>query len=497
MMKHAERTGPGMTAMTFTRTAVAVAALAMAGCAGAPVAPHVPAEPLDRNVVPPLGPPPTVTLPPATRHTLSNGLEVIVVRQPELPVVDVELVVRAGAATDPVGKAGRAELTADLLDEGTATRDALALSEAFDQLGASLSTGAGWDASRVRLHVLSGRLAPALELFGDIVRNSAFAQTEFDRKRSETLTAILQEQDEPASLARDAFAELVYGAAHPYGLPLMGTRSTVEGLTRADVLDYYRTWYRPNNAFMVVVGDVRAESLVPMLERALGAWRRADVPATSLPGAPAAVPTAIHIVDKPGAAQSEIRIGQVGVARSTMDYFPLLVMNTVLGGSFTSRLNTRLREERGYTYGAGSIFDMRASAGPFSARAGVFTDVTDSALVVFMREIWQLRDEPVGADELSRAKNNLALGFPGRFETAGETAALLADAALYGLPPEFFTSYVERVLAVTASDVQRVAREYLDPDRLVIVVAGDREKIEARLAPLGLGPVNVRAVPQH
>ena len=474
--------------------ALMTAALILTSCGGSTPETPPQAQPqpaLDRSVPPQPGAAPAVPIPPVQRHRLSNGLEVLIVEQPELPVVDVELVVRAGAGADPVALAGRASLTADLLDEGTASFSPVQLADSIEALGATLSTAAGWDASRVRLHVLAPRLRPALGLLGDVVRNPTFAAEEVDRKRTQTLNAILQQRDEARAVATNAFHAVVYGTQHPFGIPLSGTTQTVEKLDRAALLDFYRTWYRPNNAFLVVVGDVHAATLLPQLEAALGGWQAAQVPAMRLPEPPQPAATAIYLIDKPGAAQSEVRIGQLGVARNTPDYFALTVMNTVLGGAFTSRLNTRLREERGYSYGAASRFDMRATPGPFLAASAVFTQVTDSALAVFMREFRELRENPVPADELARAKNYLALGLPARLETTGDVAAFISDLTLYGVPLEFIGSFVERVQAVTAADVQRVAQRYLDASRLAVVITGDRAKIEPTLKPLGIGPVQI------
>lgn len=460
-----------------------------------PSAEATPAQtPLDRTRPPALGEPPAVNFPTLQRHRLSNGLEVVLLEHHELPVVDVQLVVRTGAAADAPVVAGRASLTADVLDEGTSTRNALELSDALDFLGATLETAASWDASYASLHVLAPRLAAGLELLADVALNAAFPAGELERIRKERLTQILQQRDEPRVLANQAFAAVVYGAEHPFGSPLLGTQASVTRLDRDALVRFYRTYYRPNNAFLVVVGDVTPATLIPQLERSLGSWQPASVPAVTLPPPPPANPTAIYLVDRPGAAQSEVRVGHVGVPRDTPDYFPLLVMNTVLGGSFTSRLNQKLREEKGYTYGAGSVFDFRRGPGPFRALAAVFTGVTDSALVLFLQEIGRIREQPVPEAELERATSFLVLGLPQRLETAGDLAHELSELALYDLGEDFFDRFVARVRAVTAEDVQRVARACLRPDRLAIVIAGDRAQIEGRLRALGVGPLQIHEV---
>ena len=476
-------------------TACVVGLAAAGACAGPPAAATIP-EPENivttgTQTIPPLpGAAPELALPVPVRRTVANGLDVILVEQHELPVVDVRLVIRAGAAVDAPADAGRATLLADLLDEGTTTRTALQLADELEYLGAELSTEAGWDATYANLHVLRPRLDDALRLMADVVLHPTFPEEEVERKRAERLATLIQQRDEPRFLASNAFATVIYGRAHPYGISTLGTGESIRALEREDLLRTYRRYFRPGNAFLVVAGDVTMDELLPMLERHFDAWEDGAVDLPPLPEPPAATPAAVHIVDRPGAAQSEIRVGQVGVPRSTPDYFPLLVMNTMLGGSFTSRLNMNLREDKGYTYGARSGFDHRMGAGPFTAAAAVETAVTDSAVVEFLREMRRIRDERVSDAEIERAINYIAYGLARRFETTNDIASNIADAELYGLGDDYFDRYVARVRAVTADDVHRVARTYLDPAAWAIVIAGDRSAIEAKLRGLGVGEVH-------
>lgn len=478
-----------------------VGALAAAGCAAPqPVESAAPAATGDAvtagvRLVPPLpGPAPELTLPDPRRRTLSNGLDVILVEQHDLPVVDARLVIRTGAAADEPAVAGRATLLANMLDEGTTTRTSLQLADELDYLGADLSTDASWDALLVTLHVLRPRLDYAMELMADVVVHPTFPEEELDRKRAERLAALSQRRDEPSIVASNAFAAVLYGAAHPYGLSTLGTEESVRAIDREDLLRTYHRHVRPGNAFLVVAGAITMDELIPMLERHFSEWQGSAAALPPLPEPPAPAQTTIHIVDKPGAAQSEIRIGQIGVARDTPDYFPLLVMNTILGGSFTSRLNMNLREDKGYTYGARSGFDHRLAAGPFTAAAAVHTAVTDSAVIEFVSEMRRIRDERVPAAELDRAKNYIAYGLARRFETTDDIAHNLSDAELYGLGDDYFDEYVARVRAVTGEDVQRVAGRYLDPGRWAIVVAGDRSAIEEKLRALGVGDIVLRPI---
>ncbi len=450
--------------------------------------------PIDRSRIPRVGPPPQVTLPPVQRRTLSNGLTVLVVEKRELPVVDVALVTRAGAHADTSDVAGRASLAADLLDDGTATRSALQIAEAADLLGASLHTQATWDETETGLHVLSPRLGPAIELLVDVALRPAYAESEVERKRKERLAAIVQEQDEPRIVASHAFGRAVYGTSHPYGAPVGGTRDSVSALTRDTLAEFHADRQRPGNAFLVAVGDVDADELARALERVLSGWVDAAVPEYRTPAPETRPETTIHIVDRPGAPQSELRIGHSGPGRGTPDYFPLLVLNTIFGGAFTSRLNSRLREEKGFTYGAGSGFAFRRDGGPFIASSAVFTGASAEAVGIVLYEMQRIREERVGEQELERAKNYLALGLPRRMETTADILRIVSEQELHGLGDRYYDEYVERVRAVTADDVLRVAQEHFDPEHATIVVAGDRASIAAPLESLGVGPV-VKAAP--
>lgn len=439
---------------------------------------------------PQLGPAPTLTLPAPVQRTLANGLEVLYVRHGSLPVVHATLLTPGGTSADPAALPGLAEFTAEMLDEGAGGRNALQLSAALELLGATLTTDAAVDGARVDLHVLRDRLPEALRLLADVVVRPDFPQRELRRQKQQRLTELNRARDEARTIAGNAFQSIVYGSAHPYGR-LPGLRAT-NRLDQAAVRRFHRTYYRPAGSALILVGAVEPEVLHPLVERAFSDWQgRAPEPG-ALPGAPEAPRLRLVLVDKPGAAQSEIRVGHVGVPRDHPDYFALVVMNTLLGDSFTSRLNTNLRETHGFAYGARSQFSMWRGAGPFVASSAVFTAKTDSAVVEFLRELRRVRDQPVPGDELERAKRYVALGFPRRFEETRDVAAEISTLETYDLPVDFLNTYVDRVMAVTAADVQRVAREHIRPDRAVIVVVGDRSKIEPGLRALELGPIETR-----
>ena len=453
------------------------------------------AQPPDRSMPPPVGPPPELRLPTIHEHRLSNGVPVWIVEMHEVPVAQVSLLVEVGSAADPQDRFGLASLTAAMLDEGAGSRSALELADAVDFLGASLGTRSTFDATAIELGVPVARLAEALPLMADVALRPAFPEEELARLKRERLTALLQARDNPSAVANEGYSRVLYGVKHRYGTGEIGAPAALGALTAADVRAFYDARYRADAASLVVVGDVTSTAVMPLLESAFGSWSSSGAapPLPSLP--PAAQPSSrrVVIVDKPGAPQSQIRIGWIGVARSTPDYFPLAVMNTVLGGSFTSRLNQNLREKHGYAYGAGSGFAMRRSAGPFVASAGVQTDKTAEALAEFFKELNGIL-EPVGAEELDKARNFLALGLPADFERTEDVTARLQEMIVYDLAKDYFSRYIERLRAVTAEDVHRVARQHLRPDRFAVVVVGDRKTIEAPIRGLKLGPVATMTV---
>ncbi len=453
------------------------------------------AVPKPASTTPPtLTAPKPLTLPKIEERTLPNGLKLVIVEQHEIPVVDAALVIRTGAEADPRGKSGVATLTANLLDEGAGTRDALGLAEEIGFLAIGLRTSAGFEQSTISLHSTKATLDSAMSLMADVVLRPTFAEKEFSRLKSERITGLLQEQDRGPAMADRAFAALVFGEAHPYGQSTIGTKESTESIVREDVMAFWKAWYRPNNATLVVVGDVTVPEAEALARRAFGAWARGDLPviaATPAPATAGGAPTKIFIVDKPKAAQSSFRIGGIGVARSTPDYYPLMVVNTALGGSFTSRLNNTLRERKGYTYGAGSSFTMRRDAGPFRANAEVVSAKTDSALIEFMRELKDIRN-PLPADELAKAKRYLQLGYAENFESTGDIASQLSALIPYGLPLTTLGAFNAGIGSVTVQDAQRVANKYLDPSKLTIVIAGDRATIEPTLKATGIAPVEVR-----
>jgi zinc protease len=444
----------------------------------------------DRSVAPTPGPVPALKVPDIQKRTLSNGLPVWIVELHKVPVVHATLVFKSGAAADSAGQFGIASLTAEMLDEGAGRRDALQIADAVDYLGANLSTSSTSDATSVDLHVPVARLGDALPIMADVALRPTFPQEELQRVREELLTSIIQAEDDPESLIQFAFPRLVFGPEHRYGTMSFGTAASVKGFDVADLRQFHSQHYVPSNAVLIITGDVTAATAMSQLEAAFGAWKGAGVAPATVPAATQLTTRQVYLIDKPGAAQTQIRIGWVGVPRSTPDYFALRVLNTVLGGSFTSRLNQNLREEHGYAYGAGSSFEMRSAAGPFYAAAAVQTDKTSEALTEFFKELDAIR-APIRADELEKAKNFLALGLPRSFETTQRLAGSLAQVFVYNLPPDYYATYTERVRAITPADVQRAAQRYIQPDKFAVVVVGDRKVIEPGIKALNLGPLKI------
>ncbi|HYR99913.1 MAG TPA: pitrilysin family protein [Gemmatimonadales bacterium] len=451
------------------------------------------AQVVDRSKPPQLPPPPALKLPAVQTTVLPNGLTLAVVEMHKVPVVDVQLLIDAGAARDPSVAPGLATFTATMLQQGAGARSALDVADEAAFLGAQLGTAAGFDGASASIHVPKRRLEAALDLLADVVLRPAFADSEIARQRELRAAQLVQQRDEPVSVANIAFPAIVYGREHPYGHPLNGTDSATARLARESVAEFYRTYYRPNGARILVVGDVTLAEARRLIAARFGGWERGDVPAFPSPAiAPPGAARTVYLIDKPGAAQSVVRIGHLGPVRTTPDWFALEVLNTILGGAFTSRLNQNLRETRGYTYGAFSQFVPRRLSGAFVALASVVTAKTDSSLIEFLKELRRIRDETVAPAELAKAKAYLTLGLPGDFETTGGAAARFRELLSLGLPLDYYDRYVDRINAVTAADVQRVARQYIDPDRFDIVVVGDKAKIEAGIKALNEGPIVYR-----
>ncbi len=444
---------------------------------------------LDRTRRPPLGPLPRVTLPPVQKGELSSGLAIRLVEQHSNPQVVISIVLQSGASMDPRGKSGTAALTAELLDSGTRSRDALGISESVEFIGASLSFRTGADATFGTLLTLNRHLGEGIALFADILANPTFPLREFERLRAQRLTSLVEEKDRAASVASNAFMRVIYGDDHPYGKDPSGTEESVTGLTRDDVCGFCTDHYVPSNATLIVVGDTTMADVLPLLERELGHWR--GVPrraAVALPPPPAS-PRRVYLIDRPGAPQSEIRIGSPALARNSPDYFPATIMNRVLGGQFSSRINMNLREKRGLTYGARSSFIFLKQPGPFMVAGGFTGSKTGDAAEQLLLEIGAMHREGVTAEELEFSRTGLSGGFALSFETPFQVAGALQSTVLYGLPDDYYERYIQNLASVTSGDVMRVARSALDPQAMAIIVVADADGTREGLESLGRGEV--------
>lgn len=444
---------------------------------------------LDRKKVPEPGPAPTLRAPVPTRLVLDNGLTVLVIEKRDLPLVGLRVVVRSGSADDPASLPGLAGFVADMLKAGTKKRNAETLAASVESLGADLAMGAGDDSTTLTAAVMTQHFPALFEVVADVITNSTFAPAELDRTREKRLTALKQEVDNPARLATRTMREVVFGA-HPYGHTALGTRASLTALRQRDLAAFFETHFRPDNIGIIVVGDIDTAGAQALVAQHLGSWKRRAV--TTTPRAAATrLPRRIVLVDRPGAPQSQLVVTQLGLERTSPDYFASVLTNMVLGGQFNSRLNMKLREEKGYTYGASSNFEYARAPGAFFAQAAVRTDVTAEAAAEMLREIARLGKDGVTQAELDAARTGFTQALPGYFQTVHAIAQVVGNIFVFDLPLDYYRVLPDALARITVDDVQRLARERLDPDKLSIVVVGDRNHVAPALGDLGRGTVEV------
>jgi zinc protease len=425
----------------------------------------------------------SVKFPPYEVRTLSNGMQVVTVLHHEQPAVNIRLLVRAGAAQDPKGKGGVATLTAALLDQGTGTKSAFQIADTIDAIGGAMGTGAGSDLSFVNAVVMKDSFGLAMDLLADVVRNPAFSEEEIDRQRQQAVSGLQVSQNDPDYLASVVFDRLVYGF-HPYGLPNSGTAESLAAVTREDLQQFHARYFVPNNMILAIVGDLTSEEAFGAAERVFGKWPRADVPVQKLIEPPP--PTRrVVIIDKPDAVQTEIRVGHLGIPRKHQDYMAVDLAFKILGGEGANRLHRVLRSERGLTYGASADIQTLKQTGDFVAETDTRTDTTGEALRLIFEEYGRLRRDRVNERELADAQAYLAGNFPLTIETPDAIATQVLNAVFYELPLEEIPTYRERVQAVSPDDVQRVARTYVHPDRLAVVLVGNASAFVPQLKGLG------------
>jgi len=430
-------------------------------------------------------------LPVPQKFKLSNGLTVLYSERPGLPLVAANLVLHAGSGVNPVDRPGLASMTARMLQQGTTTRSALQIADRAADLGATLNSGAGTDTTGISTRSLSRNFPDALELLADVALHPNFPQSEIERVRSERLTGIVQEKDEPFALATRVLSAALFGPHHTYGFPDSGTTESIKAISREDLGKFWQQNYFPDDAALVVTGNIKLGALKPLVEKQFGAWK-AGRPAPAPLGTPETTDAKLILVDRPGAPQTTLVCFSMGLARSTPDYVPVEVMNTDLGGLFSSRINMNLREAHGYTYGAGSFFRYHRSPGPFIVFSDVRTEVTAPATSEVFNELRRMRETQMTPAELLLSKDSIARSLPGRFERGTEAAASFAELFTYDLPLDYFSTLPDRINAVTIEQAQAIAQKYILPEKMIVLAVGDRAKIEEDMKKLSLGKVEIR-----
>jgi zinc protease len=442
-----------------------------------------------RGKAPTPGPVPKLSLPVPEKAQLANGLTIYLVERHNLPLVAATLYTISGSELNPLDKPGLSGFTAAMLTEGTATRSALKFAEDTDQIGATIATESGYSSGSVSLSTLSWNAGGGLDLLSDAALHPAFDVKEVERIRNQRVTAVLQENDEPFSLALRTANHVLFPNS-PYGFSVLGTEASNKTIKKDDLTAFWKQGYVPSNAVLSIAGDLNLAQAKELATKYFGAWSGTATSSNALvtPSLPA---KSISIVDKPGAPQTALLLSSLGANRNTPDYVPLEVMNTALGGLFSSRINMNLREEHGYTYGAQSFFQYRRGVGPFFAGGAIRTDATAPATQELFKEISRIREEELKPDELQKAKDSFSKTLVGFFETTGATASTIGQQFVFGLPVEYYRDLPAQIDKVTGADALRVAKEHLHPEATIVVGVGDRAKIEPGLKQLNVGPINV------
>jgi len=422
--------------------------------------------------------------------TLPNGLQLILIERHAVPIVAANLVFKNGSDSNPPDKPGLAAFAAAMIDEGTASRNALQIADDVARLGASLGTGSGVDSSNVTARALTRNFGATMDILADVVLHPSFPAQELERQRTSRVAQLLQSKEDPRDIAPRVTSVVLYGLSHPYGHPEIGTEASLKAMSRDDLVNFWRQNYVPNNAALIVAGDITMPQLRALADKAFGSWQRGTPARPTLP-APPATSAKIVIVDTPGAPQTQLRVATLGAPRSTPDFRPMQLLNIPLGGNFASRINMNLREKNGYSYGANSQFTFRRAAGSFQVGSGVRTDVTGPAVNEILNELKGIVDKPLSAEELTIAKDGLSNSLPGAFETNANAVSNYSNVFTYDLGLDYYANYAEQVRAVTLPQTAAVAQKYIVPNRLVIVAVGDKSKIEPELKKLNL-PIEYR-----
>lgn len=440
-----------------------------------------------RATPPQPGPAPKFALPVPKQMKLPNGLTVLLVERHNLPIVAATLFTMSGTELNPVAKPGLSSFAAGMLREGTTSRSAIKFAEDSDQIGASLDSEAGYSSAFQTLSTLTWNSAPGFDLLADAALHPAFDAKEIERLRRRRVTAVLQENDDPGTVAFRSVDQLLFPNS-PYGSSILGTEASNKSITRDDLLAFWKQGYVPSNAVLAVSGDVNESQLLELSRKYFGAWSGPDFK-TKAPSTPSAPAPSVTIVDKPGAPQTFLAIAGLGASRNAPDYLPLEVMNTALGGLFSSRINMNLREEHGYTYGAFSTFQFRRGVGPFVTGGAIRTDATVPATTELFKELKRIRESELTPDELKKSKDSFSKSLIANFETTGAISSTIGLQFVFSLPLEYYRDLPAQIDKVTAADTLRVAKEYIHPDAMIVVAVGDRAKFESALKDLNVGEV--------
>ena len=417
---------------------------------------------------------------PIKRWASKNGMTLLLLESHSLPTVHVEVIVKAGSVYDPEDKAGLAFLTGALLDEGTTSRSAMQIAEEIDFLGASLSALADSDYTSISLKVLKKDVKVGFDLLADIMTHPAFPPQEVDRLRQQVLGGIIADKDEPGLVAEKAFDRLLFGA-HPYHRPVEGLEETIPKIQQGDLVRFHNTYYRPNNTLMAIVGDITQEEVQELVKQYLRGWEKKKIPAIQIPKASHPTSRKVEIIDK-DLTQANILLGHLGIERANPDYYALVVMNYILGGGgFSSRLLTVIRENQGLAYSVHSIYEARYYPGRFTVSLQTKNATANTAIQEVLNQLRQIRTTPVSDQELEEAKSYLIGSFPLRIDTNAKMARLLSYVAFFDLGLDYFDQYPRYIQAVTKADVLRVAKKYLDPERLILVAVAKQQEAKIEL----------------
>lgn len=449
---------------------------------------------IDRKTMPAVGPAPQVTFPTVQRAVLSNGLKIMLAERHAIPVMHLSLMIDAGYASDQGVLPGTAALAMAMLDEGTAKRTSLQISDELAMLGASIGTGSNLDTSSVSLIALKDKLDQALDIYADVILNPAFPQADFERLQKLQIARIAQEKASPFGMALRVFPKLIYGAGHPYAIPFTGSgyADTVAKLTRADLVKFHQTWFKPAGATLVVVGDATMAEIKPKLEKLFQGWTGGQAPVKKITAVPLAAKSVVYIMDKPDAPQSMVVCGHPAPSSADPDNVAITTMNMILGGDFVSRINMNIREDKHWSYGAQSAIIGARGQRPFLVLAPVQSDKTKETMVEIKGELEGiLGKKPITADEYANAKNNIVLGLPGQWETMGAVLGSLEEIVEYGLPDDYYQKYPGLVQKLTIADLSKAAAKTVHPESVTWIIVGDRAKIEPKIKELGYKDVFV------